>query len=134
MATLTIEFPERRQTETFPLNLADVPVDEADLACAEGRYADFRYTSALVPDLAVLTLDGRSLLDGPDPGPVDRLYSITGTFSGAEEVTGSDLPVTVTVVDFPMFASPGMVPANGKTVTATYTLEDEHSIVRIELR
>lgn len=141
MATLTIEFPERRQMQTFSLNLADVPVDQADIACAEGRYADFDYTGALVADLAVLTLDGRSLLDGPDPGQVEGLHSITGTLSGVQEVTGSDLPGTVTVtaadgtvVDFPMFVSPEMVPANGKTVTATYTLEGEHAIVRIDLK
>ncbi len=141
MATLAIEFPERRQIETFSLNLADVPVDQAALACAEGRYADFDYTSALVADLAVLTLDGRSLLDGPGPGQVEGLRSITGKLSGAQEVTGSDLPGTVTVtaadgtaVDFPMFVSPAMVPANGRTVTAIYTLESEHAIVRIDLK
>lgn len=141
MYSLMIEFPERGFSQSFSLNAADVDVDQQELAQSAGHYADIEYTSALAPNLFAMTLAGQSVLDAPAARLPAKTYRITGRLSGAGEVTGSDLPGTITVtaedgakVDFAYFVPPEMVAANGQTVTAIYTLDTDNWIVSIDIR
>ena len=56
----------------------------------------FNYTSELVPNLIEIELNAKPLLND---NTVDGLNKVTGTLSGAESVTASDLLGLVTVTD-----------------------------------
>jgi len=97
----------------------------------------FDYTSELVPNLIEIELNGKPLLND---NTVDGLKKVTGTLSGAETVTTSDLPGLVTVTDsagkqtnFPYYVAPEMMPANGKEVAVYYEVRTENNIVSMEL-
>jgi hypothetical protein len=137
MYSVTMDFPKAHTTQTFSLNVESAHIDQAALNKAIGKYVPFDYTSKLVNNLIEIKLNGKPLLKASiEPS----LKKFTGTLSGAQSVTESDLPGLVTVTDktgkqehFPYFVAPEMVIANGKVVTAYYDIRTENIIVSMEL-
>jgi len=137
MYSVTIELPKAHLTQTFSLNVEATNIDQTALDKAVGQYVSFDYTSELVPNLIEIELNGKPLLND---NTVDGLKKVTGTLSGAETVTTSDLPGLVTVTDsagkqtnFPYYVAPEMMPANGKEVAVYYEVRTENNIVSMEL-
>lgn len=135
--SVTIELSIAHLTQTFSLNVEAADIHQAALGKAVGQHMPFNYTSELVPNLIEIELDGKPLLND---NTVDGLNKITGTLSGAESVTASDLLGLVTVTDnaekqtnFPYYVEPIMIPANGKEVTVFYKMRTENNILSMGL-
>lgn len=141
MVSLIIEFPERKMTEYFTVNVENVKgVDIGKLRSWVGRYVSFRYTSNLVNALLDVQHNGRSLLgaDAPDISP--EMKKMEGILNGADEETPGDLPGTVTIttnekntLEFPFFVTKEMVEANGKQVVGYYEGRPENVVITIRV-
>ena len=133
---LSVEFPERKFTESFTINLEEIKgVKMETLNKWIGKYVAFSYTSELVNDLFDLKLKGKSLLGDEkiEVGPDTK--TITGVLKGAKQATAGDVPdmISVNGITFEFFITPEMVKANGQTVTATYEEATENTITKIRL-
>ncbi len=139
--TLSIEFPERGFTEYFGLNLEELKtVNSEKLSSWVGRYVAFEYTSEFYNALLDIRRGGKSILDaeGFEPGPDTK--KITGTLSGAEEVTAGDLPGMVFIATeeeyfetFSFFITDKLVDANGSQVVGYYEERVINNIVAIKV-
>lgn len=137
MYSVTMEFPKAHLTQSFSLNVESPSVDTSALEKAVGQYVTFKYTSTLENDLLEMELNGKPILDGWKDA---SLKKVTGILSGADKVTESDLPSSVTVTNqagtefhFDYYVSPAMLPANGKEVTAYYAIKPKNKIISIAL-
>jgi len=113
---------------------------DLDIGSLEGKRVAIDYTRK--DDLQMLTmkLDGKDIL-GHDPAyPVPAAESsVTGKLDGVTELSGGDLPDTLTVIDsagkkfdFEAFVSePAIVAANGKTVTVGYNTRPREDVTAI---
>lgn len=105
----------------------------------KGKKAQVDYLTESKPFLLGLTLDGKSVLK--DSAQRDgEVKTVTGVLGGAAEATRGDLPDQLTVSDssgqittFEFFVDQDLVKANGKTVTASYVMQDETRITAIKL-
>uniref|UniRef100_UPI004049C99D hypothetical protein n=1 Tax=Fulvivirga sp. TaxID=1931237 RepID=UPI004049C99D len=138
--SVTVEFPEREMSASFTANQEKLGLAPGYLESLKDKYVTFYYTSALDNDLYEMVLDGKSVL-GEDAIEISEdLKSVTGILSGADEVTGGDLPTEITIncengerVNFELFVNPEMVPANGKSVTVYYGMRSRNEITFIKI-
>ena len=139
--TLEIEFPERKFSEYFTLNLADFPeMDPEKLAVLEGKYVQFEYSSTLSYALMDIRQNSKSLL-GISPSELpEGLKEISGTLSGALEPTQGDLPTPIRIHDpeglslqFDFFVTPELTEAEGELVMGYYEERTMNKIVSIRL-
>jgi len=139
--TLEIEFPERKFSEFFVLNIADLPeLDPGILTAWEGKYVSFEYTSEIINALLDVRQNGKSLL-GVKPSELPKgLKKISGTLSGAAKVTEGDLPSTIKIHDpkhqsleFDFFVIQELVDAEGKLVVGYYDQRTENKIISLKL-
>ncbi len=94
------------------------------------------YTTADDPLLIALQSASGAPIVAPDgPALANDDLTLTGVLSGADAVTGSDLPDTVTITDaqgvahnFEYYITEAMVAANGQQVTARYRPSVRHEI------
>ncbi|MEI7584955.1 hypothetical protein [Runella sp.] len=141
IATLTIEFPERKFQEYFTINFEETK--GADLQTIRkwvGRYVSFTYNSDLTNALLDVQVDGKSLVSEEKIELSADAKKVTGILRGADEETPGDLPgkVTITtsddtVLSFPFFVTKEMVEANGKSVTGFYEERTQNTITAIKL-
>lgn len=135
-AILTIEFTERKFSESFTINLEEVKTaNMSTLNNWVGKYVSFSYTSEIINDLVDLKYKGKSLMgdEKVEVGPDAK--TITGVLKGAKQVTAGDIPdvISVNAMTFEFFITPQMVKANGQTVTATYEEATENTIKKIKV-
>jgi hypothetical protein len=138
--TVEIEFPERKFSEIFTLNLEEIPdVDPGILAGWVGRYVSFEYTSEVINALLDVRQNGKSLL-GVKPSELPKgLQKISGTLSGATNVTEGDLPSLLRIHDpedqsleFEFFITPELVEAEGSLVVGFYDQRTENKIISMK--
>lgn len=136
---VTMEFPERGMTETFNLNIEAIAIDMEQLYALQGKYASIYYISEMENDLRDLQLSGQSVFGDEVYGDPAEWETVTGKLNGAAEETMSDLPGKISVTDmnglstdFEWYVNPEMVAANGKEVTAFYTIRGNSVITYIE--
>jgi hypothetical protein len=138
--TVEIEFPERKFSEVFTLNLEEIPdVDPGILAGWVGQYVSFEYTSEVINALLDVRQNGKSLL-GIKPSELPKgLKKISGTLSGATNVTEGDLPSLLRIHDpedqsleFEFFITPELVEAEGTLVVGFYDQRTNNRITTIK--
>ena len=139
--TVEIEFPERKFSEVFTLNLEEIPdVDPGILAGWVGQYVSFEYTSEVINALLDVKQNGKSLL-GIKPSELPKgLKKISGTLSGATNVTEGDLPSLLRIHDpedqsleFEFFITPELVEAEGTLVVGFYDQRTNNRITTIKM-
>jgi hypothetical protein len=139
--TVDIEFPERKFSEVFTLNLEEMPdVDPGILTGWVGQYVSFEYTSEVINALLDVRQNGKSLL-GMKPSELPKgLKKISGTLSGATNVTEGDLPSLLRIHDpedqsleFEFFITPELVEAEGTLVEGFYDQRTENKIIYMKL-
>jgi hypothetical protein len=139
--TVEIEFPERKFSEVFTLNLEEIPdVDPGILAGWVGQYVSFEYTSEVINALLDVRQNGKSLL-GMKPSELPKgLKKISGTLSGATNVTEGDLPSLLRIHDpedqsleFEFFITPELVEAEGTLVVGFYDQRTNNRITTIKM-
>ena len=139
--TVEIEFPERKFSEVFTLNLEEIPdVDPGILTGWVGQYVSFEYTSEVINALLDVRQNGKSLL-GMKPSELPKgLKKISGTLSGATNVTEGDLPSLLRIHDpedqsleFEFFITPELVEAEGTLVVGFYDQRTENKIISMKL-
>jgi len=137
--TVEIEFPERKFSEIFTINLAELPdVDPGLLTGWVGKYVSFEYTSEIVNALLDIRQNGKSLL-GVNPSELPKgLKKISGTLSGAANVTEGDLPSVLRIhdpedqsIEFEFFITPELVEADGTLVVGYYDQRTNNRITAI---
>jgi hypothetical protein len=139
--TVEIEFPERKFSEVFTLNIEEIPdVDPGILAGWVGQYVSFEYTSEVINALLDVRQNGKSIL-GVKPSELPKgLRKISGTLSGATNVTEGDLPSLLRIHDpedqsleFEFFITPELVEAEGTLVVGFYDQRTENKIIFMKL-
>lgn len=139
--TVEIEFPERKFSEVFTLNLEEIPdVDPGILAGWVGKYVSLEYTSEMINALLDVRQNGKSLL-GVKPSELPKgLKKISGTLSGATNVTEGDLPSLLRIHDpedqsleFEFFITPELVEAEGTLVVGFYDQRTNNRITTIKM-
>ncbi|MFN9682738.1 MAG: hypothetical protein ACK56V_14155 [Bacteroidota bacterium] len=138
--TVEVEFPERKFSEVFTLNLEEIPdVDHGILPGWVGKYVSFEYTSEVINALLDVRQNGKSLL-GVKPSELPKgLKKISGTLSGATNVTEGDLPSLLRIHDpeyqsleFEFFITPELVEAEGTLVVGFYDQRTNNRITTIK--
>jgi hypothetical protein len=132
---------ERKFSEVFTLNLEEIPdVDPGILTGWVGQYVSFEYTSEVINALLDVRQNGKSLL-GMKPSELPKgLKKISGTLSGATNVTEGDLPSLLRIHDpedqsleFEFFITPELVEAEGSLVVGFYDQRTENKIISMKL-
>jgi hypothetical protein len=124
-----IEFPERQFKETFLLDISELEsIDPQILMSWLGKYVSFTYTSTLVNDLLDIQVNDVSILGNEGMAFPEGVMMISGTLSGAYEVTPGDRPVKISITDpeeasytFDFFVTPEMVEVEGTLVKGYFT-------------
>ncbi|MFN0200809.1 MAG: hypothetical protein ACKVTZ_04785 [Bacteroidia bacterium] len=137
---VTIEFPERKFSEVFTLNIENMHnLDAGQLSNLAGKYVRFDYTSEIENALVELRFNGKSVLPSTGRPPVSGTKAITGILSNAEEETTGDLPGEIYItteeeyqITFPYYITPEIVVVNGKKVTAYYSERTQNTIIAIQ--
>ena len=139
--TVEIEFPERKFSQVFTLNLEEIPdVDPGILAGWVSQYVSFEYTSEVINALLDVRQNGKSLL-GMKPSELPKgLKKISGILSGATNVTEGDLPSLLRIHDpenqsleFEFFITPELVEAEGTLVVGFYDQRTNNRITTVKL-
>lgn len=140
-ATLTIEFPERKFSESFTINLEGVKgVTMGDLSTWVNRYVSFTYTSELTNALLDIRHHDQSLLGDDAPTLDADTRQIEGTLRGANEQTAGDEPSTIRIVSaenttktFDYFITKEMVAANDSVVVGYYEERTSNTIKSLKV-
>lgn len=138
-AVLTIEFPERKFSESFTINLEEVKgVDLNKIREWTDQYVSFRYTTELENALLDVQQDGKSIIDPSGAIDVSKAKKIEGTLKGATQETPGDLPGTISIVTpdneqkFSFFVTKELVDANEKAVVGFYDERTKNTIKSIK--
>jgi hypothetical protein len=139
--TVEVEFPERKFSEVFTLNLEEIPdVDPGILAGWVGKYVSFEYTSEVINALLDVRQNGKSLLSVKPSELPKGLKKISGILSGATNVTEGDLPSLLRIHDpedksleFEFFITPELVEAEGTLVVGFYDQRIDNRIITIKM-
>ena len=140
MATLTIEFPERKFTEYFLINLEEVKtVNMGSLRKMVGKYVAFFYKSESTNALMDMQVKGKTIINDANIVPTAETQKVVGVLHGADEETQGDLPgrISITtkdneVVEFDFFITAEMVKANGTRVVVFYAERNQNTISSIK--
>jgi hypothetical protein len=136
-ATLTIEFPERKFSETFTLNFEEVRsvVNPSVLNKWKGKYVSFRYTSQITNALLDIQKNGKSMMGEYAVEVTPEMSKIVGILEGANQETAGDLPskITIGTLSFEFFVTKAMVEANGTKVVGYYEERTQNQIKAIKL-
>jgi hypothetical protein len=118
---------------SLSLNAEDADLGGAQPSSFAGQSVDIRYSTAPENNLSDLRANGRSLVEAEGEPSGE---GFTGVLSGADAVSGGDLPDLVAVtnaqgerVEFAYFITEAMVAANGREVTAYYVTEPRDTII-----
>lgn len=141
MATLHIEFPERKFSEYFTINLEEVKnVNMGILRKWKGKYVAFTYNSDLTNALIDLQINGKSAINTEPMEFSDNVQMVVGVLRGAGKVTESDLPSTISITTtdnqkllFDYYITPEMVKINGRKVMAYYEEVVSNTITKIKV-
>ena len=141
LATLHIEFPERKFSEYFTINLEEVKnVNMGILQKWKGKYVAFTYNSDLTNALVDLQINGKSAIHTEPMDFSDNVQIVVGVLRGAGKVTESDLPsaISITTTDnqkllFDYYVTPEMVKINGRKVMAYYKEVVSNTITMIKV-
>lgn len=136
--TVTVNFIGSKATIDLDLNIEAIPMDVEGLNTLQGNYATINYRSELQNNLQDLQVNDISVFGEYAPDYDAGWDQITGTLKGAERVTDGDVPSYISIagndgknLDFEAFIDDEMVKANGKTVTAFYTIDVVNTITDI---
>jgi len=141
LATLHIEFPERKFSEYFTINLEEVKnVNMGVLQKWKGKYVAFTYNSDLTNALVDLQINGKSAIHNEPMEFSDNVQIVVGVLRGATKVTESDLPSTISITTtdnqkllFDYYITPEMVKINGRKVMAYYEEVVSNTITKIKV-
>ncbi|MER0438674.1 hypothetical protein [Emticicia sp. W12TSBA100-4] len=141
LATLHIEFPERKFSEYFTINLEEVKnVNMGILKKWKGKYVAFTYNSDLTNALVDLQINGKSAINTEPMEFSDNVQMVVGVLRGATKVTESDLPSTISITTtdnqkllFDYYITPEMVKINGRKVMAYYEEVVSNTITKIRV-
>ncbi len=141
LATLHIEFPERKFSEYFTINLEEVKnVNMGILQKWKGKYVAFTYNSDLTNSLIDLQINGKSAINTEPMEFSDNVQMVVGVLKGAGKVTVSDLPSTISITTtdnqkllFDYYVTPEMVKINGRKVMAYYEEVVSNTITKIKV-
>lgn len=141
LATLYIEFPERKFSEYFTINLEEVKnVNMGILQKWKGKYVAFTYNSDLTNALIDLQINGKSAINTEPVEFTKNTRKVVGVLKGASKVTESDLPSTISITTannqklmFDYYITPEMVKINGRKVVAYYEEVVSNSITKIKV-
>ncbi len=141
LATLHIEFPERKFSEYFTINLEEVKnVNMGILQKWVGKYVAFTYNSDLKNALLDLQINGKSAINTEPMEFSDNVQIVAGVLRGAGKVTESDLPSTISITTannqkllFNYYITPEMVKINGRKVMAYYEEVVSNTITKIKV-
>lgn len=124
---VTIVFHPGQPGFDLNANAEALGLGSGGLEALKGKTVTVYYTSEDEPDLRDIRLKGASVLGDDAPESVAGLSKISGRLSGAGDVSGGDLPDTITVttaggklMSFEAFISTGMTKADGQEVTVFY--------------
>lgn len=138
--TFTVQLHAGQPGVDITANFANLDLGDASPESFAGKTVSLDYVSSEEPDLMDLRADGHSVLGEDTPLESNPDWkSITGALSGADAISGGDLPeeITVTTTDgqkltFKIYVNAEMVPANGKTVTTLYSSRYFNRITRLQ--
>lgn len=141
LATLHIEFPERKFSEYFTINLEEVKnVNMGILKKWKGKYVAFTYNSDLTNALVDLQINGKSVINTEPMEFSDNVQIVAGVLRGATKITESDLPSTISITTagnqkllFDYYITPEMVKINGRKVMAYYEEVVSNTITKIKV-
>ncbi|GGD50380.1 hypothetical protein GCM10011514_13290 [Emticicia aquatilis] len=141
LATLHIEFPERKFSEYFTINLEEVKnVNMGILQKWKGKYVAFTYNSDFTNSLIDLQINGKSAINTEPMQFSDNVQIVVGVLRGAGKVTESDLPSTISITTtdnqkllFDYYVTPEMVKINGRKVMAYYEEVVSNTITKIKV-
>lgn len=141
LATLHIEFPERKFSEYFTINLEEVKnVNMGILQKWVGKYVAFTYNSDLNNALVDLQINGKSAINTEPVEFNENVQKVVGILRGASKVTESDLPSTISITTannkkllFDYYITPEMVKINGRKVVAYYEEVVSNTITKIKV-
>lgn len=141
LATLHIEFPERKFSEYFTINLEEVKnINMGILQKWKGKYVAFTYNSDLTNALVDLQINGKSAINTEPVEFSDNVQIVVGVLRGATKVTESDLPSTISITTtdnqkllFDYYITPEMVKINGRKVMAYYEEVVSSTITKIKV-
>ena len=141
LATLHIEFPERKFSEYFTINLEEVKnVNMGILQKWKGKYVAFTYNSDLTNALVDLQINGKSAINTEPMEFSDNVQIVVGVLRGATKVTESDLPSTISITTtdnqkllFDYYITPEIVKINGRKVMAYYEEVVSNTITKIKV-
>lgn len=141
LATLHIEFPERKFSEYFTINLEEVKsVNMGILQKWVGKYVAFTYNSDLNNALVDVQINGKSAISTEPVEFSENVQKVVGVLRGAAKVTESDLPSTISITTannqkllFDYYITPEMVKINGRKVVAYYEEIVSNTITKIKV-
>lgn len=141
LATLHIEFPERKFSEYFTINLEEVKnVNMSILQKWKGKYVAFTYNSDMNNALVDVQINGKSAIHTEPMEFSDNVQIVVGVLRGATKVTESDLPSTISITTtdnqkllFDYYITPEMVKINGRKVMAYYEEVVSNTITKIRV-
>ncbi len=141
IATLRIEFPERKFEEYFTVNFEVFKgADINKMRDWVGKYVSFLYKSELENALLDVQVNGKSIFSGEKIELSKDAKRIDGTLQGATEETPGDLPGNVSIrskdntsLDFEFFITAEMVKYNNKKVVGIYEERTKNFITSIKL-
>lgn len=137
--SVTVEFPERKMTASFTVDIEDIALDSAQLMALQGQYANIYYIAKTENMLMDLQYNGKSVQGEGAPESAETLEKIAGVLSGADSVTAGDLPDVISIIDaegrkldFDEYITDDVVALNGKVVTASYYTRGSQIITYLE--
>lgn len=141
LATLHIEFPERKFSEYFTINLEEVKsVNMGILQKWVGKYVAFTCNSDLNNALVDVQINGKSAINTEPVEFSENVQKVVGVLRGAAKVTESDLPSTISITTannqkllFDYYITQEMVKINGRKVVAYYEEVVSNTITKIKV-
>lgn len=127
MFWLQLEFPESGEVLDFEVNVQDLGWEAEEIHSMNGRFVTLYHKEDVSNDVVSVWLDGNNILDDELEAVEGETLEATGILEGAEQVTESDLPSTISVVngagekvDFSLYVGPKLIEGNGKEVVVKY--------------